>query len=797
MLKLLCILLLLAPLGSGHVVALRFPRLETPLAQVVFVVAAAAAFAFVWWCYRREADYVTPKRKRMLASLRTGAVAVILFICTGCFVELSRTQDAKGRLLVLIDASQSMSIVDKRTQPDELAAAQKIVGGGSADQAAKFNRSELVKAAFANQDMDLVTAVGDRFTIETYTFGQAQNLTTLELSPAGDRLAKLAAPIESATQLGAALTDAAKRAKGRTLDGVVVITDGGWNRGEEPLAAAKALGVPVHTVGVGLPQSRDLEVAFVFCEDVVFKNDRFAVEVRMRSRGYPNHSATLQVKRIDDKGIEEVVKEEQVELGEGGEIVRTVEALADREGVFTYAAELTPLPDEPNVLNNRKAKANVRVVDKKIQILLVDDAPRWEFRFIRGILEADRQRLAPTFILRQGDDAAQGGKFLRHFPGTLAELRKYDCIILGDISADFFTGEELRVLEQWVRTDGGGLIVIAGRRSMPGAFTGTPLESLLPVESEAQQIWDVQDEISRSIGKPFKPQLTAEGGRFAPLRFSSDPTDNERLWREAEGFYWFQPVKRLKSGGTAYIVHPDRKLTDGTPMPMLASQRYGKGQVMYSATDETWRWRFKPGAAQHRRLWGQMVGSLSMGHLLGASSRTQLAVDKAEYGVGERATLVGRVLDQDYNPLNADSVLVTVERELQREQVTLTARKDQPGVFAGEWVPAAEGRFRLFLPGTTTDDPGDERFVEVVSSRLELDDSGMRADLLRQVAQATEGTFVPLDQLPTLAEALKASQKIGNARREERTLWNAPGVMLLLVLFLGFEWFLRKRSDLL
>jgi len=129
--------------------------------------------------------------------------------------------------------------------------------------------------------------------------------------------------------------------------------------------------------------------------------------------------------------------------------------------------------------------------------------------------------------------------------------------------------------------------------------------------------------------------------------------------------------------------------------------------------------------------------------------------------------------------------------------VTLTARKDQPGVFAGEWVPAAEGRFRLFLPGTTTDDPGDERFVEVVSSRLELDDSGMRADLLRQVAQATEGTFVPLDQLPTLAEALKASQKIGNARREERTLWNAPGVMLLLVLFLGFEWFLRKRSDLL
>jgi hypothetical protein len=796
-LKLLCVLLLLAPLGAGRVIALRFPRLETPLAQLVFVVAAAAAIAFVWWCYRREASYVAPRRKRVLAGLRTGAVVVILFICTGCFVELARSQDAKGRLLVLIDSSHSMSIADKRTQPDEIAAALTVVGGGSGDQAAKLTRSELVKAAFANKDIDLVTALGDRFSIEPYTFGQAQNLTPLELAPAGDRLAKLGAPAEAATQLGAALTDAAKRAKGRTLDGVVVITDGGWNRGEDPLAAAKALGVPVHTVGVGLPQSRDLEVAFVFCEDVVFKNDRFALEVRMRSRGYNGRSATLQVKRVDDKGGEEVVKEEPVDLGEGGEMVRSVEVLADREGVFTYVAELTPFPDEPNILNNRRAKSNVRVVDKKIQVLLIDDAPRWEFRFIRGILEADRQRLAPTFILRQGDEAAQGGKFLRHFPGTLAELRKYDAIILGDITADFFTGEELRVLEQWVRTDGGGLMVIAGRRSMPGAFTGTPLESLLPVESEAQPTWDVQDELTRSVTKGFRPELTAEGQRFSPLRFASEPGENERLWGEADAFYWYLPVKRLKSGATAYLVHPEKQLTDGTPMPILAGQRYGKGQVIYSASDESWRWRFHPGAAQHRRLWGQLIGSLSMAHLLGASSRTQLAVDKSEYGVGERATLVARVLDQDYNPLAADSVTVTVERELQREQVTLSARKDQPGVFAGEWVPASEGRFRLALAGTTPDDPGDERLVDVVSSRLELDDSGMRADLLRQVAQATSGTFVTLDKLPSLAEALKTSQKAGSIRREERTLWNAPGVMILLALFLGLEWFLRKRSDLL
>ncbi len=797
MLKLLCLFLLLAPLGTGHVVALRFPRLETPLGQVIFVLAAIASIAFVWWCYRREANYVDRKRKRLLASLRTGAVVVILFICTGCFVELARSQDIKGRLLVLIDASQSMSIVDKRTQPDEIAAATKVAGKDQASRATQMTRSELMKSAFANKDLDLFTAVGDRFEMETYTFGQSQFLTPCEVSPVGDRLAKLAPPTDGATQMGAALIDAARRAKGRTLDGVVVITDGGQNRGEEPMAAAKALGVPVHTIGVGLPQSRDLAVLFLFCEDVVFKDDRFALDVRMSSHGYNGRSATLLIKRVDDKGREDVVKETPVALGEGGEFVANVEILADRDGTFTYVAELTPFADEPNRLNNVRSKTNVKVIDKKIQVLLVDEAPRWEFRFIRGILEADRQRIAPTFLLRQGEDMATGTKFLRRFPGTLAALRAYDAIIIGDVRQDFANAEELRALEQWVRSDGGGLMIVAGRHSMPGAFIDSVIDKMLPVESSRLMPWDVRDEVSHSIVKGFRPQLTAEGQRFAPLRFTADPAENERMWTQAEPFFWFQMSQRVKSGATTYLVHPEQKLPDGAPMPILAAQRYGKGQVFYSASDESWRWRFHPGALQHRRIWGQLISNLSMAHVLGTSSRTQLAVDKNEYGVGDRASLIGRVLDNDYLPLVAENITVTVQRDMQREQVTLTARKDQPGVFSGEWIPATEGRFRLSLAGVMADDPGDERMVDVVASRLELDDNGMRADLLRQIAQSTTGTYVPLEQMPSLAEVIRTTQKPGSVRREERTLWNAPGVMILLALLLGLEWFLRKRSDLL
>lgn len=798
MLKLLCMLLLLAPLGMSGAVTIHFPRLATPLAQVVFVVLGALAIALVWYCYRREADFVDRKRKRLLAGLRTATVLVILFICTGAFVELEIEQEAKGRLMFLVDSSASMDLADRRTQPDEIAHAKVLLPDLTNEEAAKVRRIDLVRGAFARPETDLVALAGDRFAIEAYTFGQGQNVSALELAPAdgeGGRLKALGEPEEGATQLGSALSDAVRRAKGRTLDGVLVMTDGNWNRGEDPVEIARSLGVPVHAIGVGLPRSRDLEVAFIFCEDVVFKNDRVQLETRLRSYGYEGRTATLQIKRIDDKGVEELMKEEQVDLGPGGDLVRKVEIVPEREGVFTFVAELAPFPDEPNTHNNRRAKANVRVLDRKIRVLMVEDSPRWEYRFVEHVLEADRQRMQVSTILRQGDE--RGTRVMRHFPGTINELRKYDCIYLGDILVEFFTPEELRVLEEWVRVEGGGLVISAGRRSMPGAYRGTPLETLLPVECEEMPAPTIQDEIRSTIDAGFRPVRTAEGARVAALRFASDDVENDRLWETSSEMYWHLPVRRIKSGAAAWLVHPTLKLRDDQPMPIVASQRYGKGQVVFFATDEIWRWRFHPGSGAHRRFWGQLIGGMAMSHLLGGSSRTQLETDRGEYGVGDRAQLVARVLDRDYNPLMAETVVVEVEQGgLKGEQVVLAARRDQPGVFSGEWIPPQEGRFELRIEGIG-DDPGDVRTVDVTGSRLEIDDGGMREDLLRQVAQASGGSFVPLHEVGALVDRLKEEDRAASVRREEKTLWNAPGVMLLLALFLGLEWFFRKRSDLL
>ncbi len=767
------------------------PNVATPLMKLLFIGLAIAIAVVVFQLYRREPDYVAQKRKRILATLRMLAGFVLLFICTGAFLEVQHREETKGTLVLLVDQSQSMGIIDRKGDAGADAALEKVIGIAPE----KVTRSEQVQRALANEQVAFLKELSESFTVEAYTFGQAAQISALELAtddPAGP-LAKLAKPTDPATQLGGALRDTARRLKGRKIDGVVVFSDGGWNRGEEPLPAAEDLNAPVFTVGVGQPRTRDIAVTFVSCEDVVFKGDAFALTVRVRSSGFSGTTARLVIRQGDD-----VVREMALELDDSSERTHTVAVTPRDAGTYTFSAEVEPLADELSADNNKRDRPGVTVVDKKIRVLLVEDSPRWETRFLTSILEADKTRIEASFLLRQADErlATIDRRHLRAFPALPADLRSYDVVVFGNIGVEFFTQEELKNLANFVQMEGGGVLFIAGRNRLPDAYEGSPLADLLPVEIENQPSYSVDDELARTLKTGFRMQLTAEGKRSSLTRLAPEARENDLMWEKSDLMFWRYPATRLKSGATALATIGATGTGRGQEgEPVIAMQRYGKGQVIWMGTDETWRWRSKPGPEAHRRFWGQLIGSLSQAHLLGKTNRVQLETDKSEYVIGDRAAITARLLDQDFNRRVDDQVTAIVERgALGKEEVVLAAVKDQPGTFQGEFVPGTAGEYRLVIKD---EEDEAERLFTAVAPRIEFDDPGMRAELLTQIANATKGRYATLADLADLKKDLAAQEHVAEPRREERALWNAPGVMILITLLLGLEWFFRKRWDLL
>jgi len=76
------------------------------------------------------------------------------------------------------------------------------------------------------------------------------------------------------------------------------------------------------------------------------------------------------------------------------------------------------LKDDPSPAD--EVKKPVVLSDRKVRVLVIDDAPRWEFKFLQPALSRDR-RVEATYLVAQGDPRALGSNpFIPAFPARIS-----------------------------------------------------------------------------------------------------------------------------------------------------------------------------------------------------------------------------------------------------------------------------------------------------------------------------------------------------------------------------------------
>src|SRR5207247_10762225 len=118
-----------------------------------------------------------------------------------------------------------------------------------------------------------------------------------------------------------------------------------------------------------------------------------------------------------------------------GEQVVPMRFTPQTAGDFDLEASIEPRPDEA-VKDNNSRTQRLRVIDAKIKVLLVDQSPRWEFRYLQAMLLRDRRIELKCFLVEgdKGITRAAGSPYLAEFPARRDEVFQYDLIILGDVA---------------------------------------------------------------------------------------------------------------------------------------------------------------------------------------------------------------------------------------------------------------------------------------------------------------------------------------------------------------------------
>lgn len=788
------------PAGSGQGTAWDF-QWTTPWPSwfpswIILLLGAGVVFLIVY-AYLKDTAHLSFQKRTLLLTIRLALFIIVILFLTKFTLSIHRT--GLPFVALLIDDSASMGLEDKYSQTES----QKTSSSTEQPKHGK-NRLELVKTLLLQKDAQFLQEIQNKHKLRLYHFsevcsplGEQSLLDKTNLEQTQELIKKLE-PVGKETRLFHAVQKVLNDFRGTPPTAIIVFSDGISSTGEMDLlsragALARAELVPIFPVGVGSEQPvRDLQLYDLLVDDVAFVNDPINLSAKVKSFGINSGSVSVSLKDANT-GVQLAARQFPINPKKEFQKIELT-FTPTKPGLFEYICELEPVKGEVNQKNNQ-LMGQVSVLDQKIRVLLVDSVPRYEYRYLKHLLERDKT-IELRSILQESDleYSSEDATALDYFPVKKEDLYQYDVVILGDVDPAYFSQAVFENLDQFVREKGGGLVVVAGPRFSPHAYQNTKLEGLLPIELSKTK-HSVSD---APVIEGFQPALTTEGQHGTSIfRFADSAEKSWTIWNNLPELYWYYTVDEIKPGASVLATHPTQKGKNGKLVPLIATQRIGSGKVLFSATDDLWRWRDLVGDLYYSRYWVQAIRYLSRSKLLNQEQTVELTLDRKTYQQGDSVQFRVKFLDERLIPANNENVIVMLERQGEASRpVKLSQLEKSPHIFEGSYSNIAEGVYHTWVskPTLKGNPPADDFRVEV--SQVELLNRDMNQADLQKTVQETRGQYFHILSADQLPSAIPRGHPVPLENDEPIPLWNRWEFLILFTFLISAEWLLRKRFRL-
>jgi hypothetical protein len=770
----------------------------------------AGSIVFILWLYRREGKAPTPA-KLFLASLRIILVLLAIFMLSEGVLSVERT--GLPVLAILVDDSASGRIVDQYSDPDDRAKLGRLAGevkgpkpatGVESGADAGPSRLAVAKGLLLQDQATLIRELQKQHKVRLYEVSSATKLVAKvdrpeEVGPGLEGLRRLTAAGDQ-SRLGDGVRQVLTELRGSPPAALLLLSDGQTTDGE-PLAKAAELatrkGVPIYAVGLGSPEpARDLELADLLVDDVVFVDDIVRFQAKLISRGFEGQKVAVVLKELPpgstDPKAAKVLETAEVSAPADGQ-PRRVELIhrPKETGERSFVIEIEPRPRELQVQNNR-IERSVTVRKEKLKVLLVDSEPRYEFRYLKNFLEREPTiELGVVLFSSDPEYGEQDRSALLTFPASKEDLFAYDVILFGDTDAGFLSQSQMKNMGEFVTEKGGGVLFIAGELFDPLSYRGTPLELLLPIElSESRN--------PAAVGQPidsFRAKLTLEGEASPIFRFGDTAAASLQIWQNLPESYWYFEAPRKKPAALVLAEHPTAAGADGK-LPLIVYQFVGSGKSMFQAFDDTWRWRFRAGDKYFGRYWVQTIRFLARSRLIG-QRQAEVQTDRRRYPRGEPIQIRVRFPNPGLAPA-AGEVSVQIERQGDGpRRLKLQRTPGSRNLFEGTLPRAREGEYQVrLLPPPILDGPTPSTTFQIEPPAGEFERIRMNEPELVRIAAATGGKFYTPLTASTLITDLPRPSKVPLDTDPPIPLWNTKALLALFLTIITAEWILRKRLQM-
>ncbi len=712
---------------------------------VAILVAIVCLGAAIWY-YQRSHPPLRPSLRLSLTFLRALALTLLAFVLLEPVLSLVRSETQQAQVAILLDNSASMKTSD--------AGGARLDTYRSAFQSAKIESlSEKTGALLFDESVKTIASA--RFD---------------SLSFSGQR-----SDIERALRF---VTDNAEQAN---TQAVLLVSDGAFNAGANPLYQAEQLAKPIYVIGIGdTNEARDVSVQSLLTNELSYVGSTLAVNARIKAVGFGDRSVRVQ---LSDNGTK--IAEQELQLRENQQNYSlSFEYKATTEGMHKLSISCAALDGELTLKNNSLSEF-VRVLSTKRKIVLFAGAPSPDVSFLKTALEADKSVQLRSYIQKTGSE------FYDEAPNSAA-LREAEQII--------FVGFPISSTSQSVIQ----LVLSELQRGKPLLFITSQnldytklrlLDEFMPftVQSSRANEFSVMADVRPSAAS--NPLLRIDG--------SAQDIDQ---WNTLPPLFRTETFVRVKP--EAEVVATMKVNNVPLSDPLIVSRRFQKSKCVAVLGYGLYRWKLLGTGEDQAHGKGQSVDVLA--HFMQNSMKWLQANDeektvrirssRKQYASSERIEFVAQVYDAAMTPLENASVTVKVSGGKEPRDIVLASQG--AGRYSASMDALSEGDYSY--TGTVVVNNkaygSDGGRFSVGDVALEYQNLRMNVELLRSIAERSGGKFYYPKDAGSFADDLKQNKRFSDrvvSHNSEYSLWNLAWLLAAALLCFSLEWLIRKRAGMI
>lgn len=528
------------------------------------------------------------------------------------------------------------------------------------------------------------------------------------------------------------------------LSGVVLFSDGIFNEGYSPLALIQNF--PIYTVGVGdTSQIRDLAIKEVKHNSSVFEGNSLLMEIQMLNSRMGKVSSDIIVMQNG-----KVLLREKVSFPSNQLLVKkTISIPIEGSGKHSLSINLNPLAEEFSTLNNSQT-IYFDVIEAQKQILMVAAAPHPDLKAIKGAIE--KNEYYKVELVYQLPDKLEYDLIIAHqYPSVrtpsndrnkFLESAISKWLIVGGTSDFKFLKEELKILN----------FKRISRKS----------DLVRPVLSSNFDAFQ--------LGDDFLGWVTDLPPLSVPYGLEVDKSLQNIFLKQQIGSVVTEP-------------------------PLLYFSKNKEQRIGVLLGTNSWKWRLDEYRVNqsHENFDNLISKTVQYLSANGKKKRFYVNPQKELFEKGEDILFY----TEEYNALFERVTGKRVDLEISKENSEKSNYTFVPlstnSVFK---VPNLDEGVYSYTASTELDSKKYYSTGQFVIQKLNKEAINPVADfdLLRKIAEKSQGSFYPLDQMDEFENLINKLNPVSTIHTSEKDelLLNLKWALLFLVLLATSEWFLRK-----